>query len=349
MVGSGSLPEETGGPEVAIVLVGGFGTRLRPLTYEVPKQLIPCAGQVALYHVFDLVPSSVRQIVLACGYKAAEIESYLEAHPYPLPVRVIREETPLGTGGGMKNASEGVSDPFLLMNGDVVASVDLTRMIAAHREHGGLGTMSLFEVEDTRPYGVVALGAEDRILRFVEKPEPHDAPSHWINAGVSVWSREVLDRVPTGREVSFEREILPGLIDSSDSRGRHGVYGFTFREFWEDAGTPERLLHAQRLLFDHGQRRRIPLSAGTGPSVRPPVSVGVGCRLEGAHVGPYVTLGDRVVLEEGSSVEDSVLMDGVTVGRGATLRNAIVGPGASIPPGAEVRGKVLVREGAPQG
>jgi len=173
----------------ALVLIGGFGTRLRPVTYTVPKQLIPIAGKPVLYHVFDLIPRDVEEVVLATGYKAEVIEAYVRAHPAPWPVRTVSEAEPLGTGGGMKNAGEGMSDPFLLVNSDVVASVDLSAMLALHRQRGGVGTMALAEVEDTRPYGVAALGPDDRIEAFVEKPEPQDAPSHWINAGLAVWDR----------------------------------------------------------------------------------------------------------------------------------------------------------------
>ncbi|HEV2165952.1 MAG TPA: NDP-sugar synthase [Thermoplasmata archaeon] len=322
----------------ALVLIGGFGTRLRPVTYEVPKQLIPIAGKPLLYHVLDLLPEEVDGAVFATGYKAEVIERHVREHPLRFPVQTVAEAEPLGTGGGMKNAGAGMSDPFVLLNSDVVSEVDVTALLAAHRRRSAFGTMYLAHVDDTRPYGVAALGEGDRIERFVEKPEPADSPSHWINAGIAVWDRAVLDEIPPGRAVSFEREIVPGLL------GR-GVYGFLDRGFWEDAGSPERLLRAQRLLFDAG--RAPPSEAPSGaPRVRH-VAFGRNDDVAGATIGPYVTLGDHVTVASGAHVEDAVVMDGAVIGKGARLRASLIGPGTRVEPGQDVHDAVLARRSGP--
>ncbi len=316
----------------AIVLVGGFGTRLRPVTYAVPKQLIPIAGKPLLYHVLDLLPPETEEVVLATGYKADLLDAYVRAHPVRWPVRTVPEAEPLGTGGGMRNASAGISDPFFLLNSDVVASADLTAMRAAHLARTGIGTMALYEVADTKPFGVAALAAGDRITSFVEKPDAKDAPSHWINAGLAIWSRSVIDEVPGGRAVSFESEIVPGLL-------ARGVYGFRLTGYWDDAGTPERLLRCQRLLFDdhRGGAGGVPKGAfGSGP-----VAAMTGARAAGASFGRYVTLGFDSVIEPGAHVEDSVLMDGVRVDRDASVLGSILGPRVRVRPGREVRGQTL--------
>ncbi len=316
----------------ALVLIGGFGTRLRPITYLVPKQLIPLAGKPMLYHVLDLLPPEVEEVVLATGYKAELVEAYVRAHPPRWPVRTVPEAQPLGTGGGMKNAGGGMSDPFFLLNSDVIAAADLGAMARRHRSSGGVGTMALASVEDTRPYGVAALDADDRITAFVEKPEPRDAPSHWINAGLAVWAAAVLDRIPTGRPVSFEREVVPGLLAAR-------VYGHRLERYWDDAGTPDRLLNAQRLLFDDGRGGdgRLPPGAhGTGP-----VATLEGATAHDAHLGPYVTLGPNARVEPGARVRNSVLMDGVVVGRDARVEGSILGPGFRVPDGARVENAVL--------
>ncbi|MCI4331540.1 MAG: NDP-sugar synthase [Thermoplasmata archaeon] len=322
----------------ALVLIGGFGTRLRPITYSIPKQLIPIAGKPMLYHVLDLLPPEVDEVVLATGYKAEVIERYVRGHMPAVRVQFVEEKTPLGTGGGMRNAGDDMSDPFLLMNSDVIAQVDVRALLDLHRRSGGVGAMTLTEVDDTRPYGVAALGPDDRIVGFVEKPQPKDAPSHWINAGVQVWHRSVLDRIPRGRALSFETEIVPGLLS-------HGIYGFRSRGYWEDAGTPERLLHAQRLLFDAGRGgpgRRPPGASGHGP-----VAVGHDVRAEGAEIGPYSCLGDGVVLHSGAHVENSVLMDGVTVHAGGRVVGSIVGPGMEVAGGVRTENQVLGTTPAP--
>jgi len=314
------------------MLIGGFGTRLRPITYTVPKQLIPLAGKPMLFHVLDLLPNDVEEVVLATGYMADTIDAFVRAHPPRIPVRTVPEAEPLGTGGGMKNAGEGMSDPFFLLNSDVIAHVDLAEMARQNAAHGGLGTMGLAEVEDTRPYGVAALDEQDRIHAFVEKPEPADAPSHWINAGFAVWSREVMDAVPAGRAVSFEREILPGLLD-------RGVYGFRIHGYFDDAGTPDRLLRAQRLLFDDGRGGKGALPSGAYG--KGPVAQMSGARAAGASFGPYVTLGPGAIVEAGAHVENSILMDGVHVEKDATVVGSVLGPKVRVRSGHRLSGQVL--------
>ena len=315
----------------ALLLIGGLGTRLRPLTEAVPKQLIPIAGKPVLYHVFDLLPRDTPEVVLAMGYRAADIEAYVRAHPPPFPVRSVVESSPLGSGGAMRFAGESVSDPFYLLNTDVVAQVDLSELQALHARHRAFGVMGLVEVEDTRPYGVAALD-QDRIVRFVEKPAPADAPSHWANAGVAVWSRAVLDAIPSGRSLSFEQEILPRLLD-------RGVYGYRLKGLWEDAGTPARLLHAQRLLFDAGRAESPGRPRGARGSAR--VCCAPSARVDGVEFGDYVTIGADTRIEAGARIADSTLLEAVTVGKGATITRSIIGPGATVGAGATLIDRVV--------
>ena len=320
----------------ALVLVGGFGTRLRPITYTVPKQLIPLAGKPMLYHVLDLLPPDVEEVVLATGYKSEMIDAFVRSHPPRWPVRTVAESEPLLTGGGMKNAAQGMSDPFFLLNSDVIAQADLGAVAALYRRRGGIGVLTLAEVEDTRPYGVAALGPEDRIVRFVEKPAPSDAPSHWINAGVAVWSRTVLDRIPSGKPVSFEQEILPGLLGE-------GVFGFRLAGYWDDAGSPERLLRSQRLLFDDHRAVRVGLPSGA--IGRGPVAALDGVEARGASFGPYVTLGVGVAVASGAHVENSIVMDGARIEEGASVTASLLGPKAIVRSGHRIHGEVIGEAG----
>jgi len=326
----------------AVVLSGGLGTRLRPLTYTLPKQLIPIAGRPVLYRTMDLLPPEVDRVVLAAGYKGEEIERYVHAHPHRFPVRVVIEDPRalLGTGGGLKNAASHLSDPFFFLYADTIASAPLGGLVRRQTEARGAGVLALYEVEDTRPYGVARLGPDDRITEFVEKPAPEVAPSHWINAGFAVWRHEILDLIPPGRPVSFEREIVPQLL------GR-GVYGFRFSGFFVDAGTLGGVLGAQRILFDRGLGvgARPPGAPGTFPDV----VLMDGASATGASLGRYVTVGAQARVEERAHVEDSIVMDGATVERGARVSGSIVGPGVRVAEGTTVANAIVAPEPASSG
>lgn len=316
----------------ALVLIGGFGTRLRPVTYSVPKQLIPLAGKPMLYHVLDILPPSVEEAVLATGYKADEIGRYVTEHPPRIPVRMVSEAEPLGTGGGIRNAGIDMSDPFLLVNSDVIAGFDTAGLIASQAAHGGMGTMTLVEVDDPSPYGVAALDADDRILRFVEKPPREEAPSRWINAGLAIWKRDVIARIPDRAPVSWERDVVPGLLPER-------VYAYRATGFWEDAGTPERLLRAQRYLFDAGRGGQRSLPSGT--SGKGPVAVDPSASVEGATFGGSVTVSPHVVVGAGAYLEDCIILDRATVEPGASVLHSIVGPRARVRAGHRVSHQVL--------
>jgi mannose-1-phosphate guanylyltransferase len=316
----------------ALVLIGGFGTRLRPVTYSVPKQLIPIAGKPMLYHVLDMLPAGVEEAVLATGYKADEIARYVAEHPPKIPVRTVPEAEPLGTGGGMRNAGGDMSDPFLLLNSDVIAGFDVATLLARQAAHGGVGTMTLVEVEDPSPYGVAELDPDDRIRRFIEKPKREEAPTRWINAGLSVWKREVLGRIPDRAPVSWEQEVVPGLLPE-------GVYAYRATGFWEDAGTPERLLRAQRYLFEAGRggRRAIPSgTTGTGP-----VAIDPSASVEGASFGGSVTVSAHATVGAGAYLEDSVILERATIDPGASVLHSIIGPRARVHGGHRVSHQVL--------
>ncbi len=320
----------------AIVLVGGLGTRLRPITHTVPKQLISIAGQPVLYHVFDMMPRAVKEITIACGYKADYVINYIKEHPYRIPIKVVREETQLGTAGAMLNAVSGASDPVVVVNGDLISGVDMEAMLKQHEERKAYGTMSLIEVEDPSAYGVAALDNDDRIMEFVEKPKREDAPSRWVNAGASIWSKDVFNAIPSGREVSFEREILPKLLEKP-------IYGFKFNAFWEDAGTPERMLNSQKIVFDN---KKVPRFADVeGAKIIPPVAVGRNCKASGASIGEYVTIGDNVTIGNNCIIEDSIVLDDVTIGENSVVLHSIVGKGTVIPSNTRLDSKCIANEG----
>lgn len=225
----------------ALILAGGFGTRLRPLTYTRPKHLLPIANVPHIEHVFDLLQRhGVDDVVLLTSYLAEAFETSIEhATQRGLSVAVAREEEPLGTAGALKNAQELVGDgTFLAFNGDVLTDVDLDAIVAWHGERGAEATIVLTPVDDPSAYGVVPTEPDGRVLGFIEKPPPGEAPTNLINAGVYVCEPRLLDRIPDGRAFSAEHELFPAVVENGT------MYARGADAYWMDIGTPEKYLQA---------------------------------------------------------------------------------------------------------
>jgi mannose-1-phosphate guanylyltransferase len=331
----------------AVVLVGGEGTRLRPLTLETPKPMIPVMNTPFLERTLRrLKEAGIDDVILPAGYLPETITSYFgDGSDLGLKIRYVIEETPLGTAGALKNIAEHITGPFFVLNGDVPTSLDLRAMRAAHERHGGLATLHLIKVDDPSAFGCVVHDADGRISAFVEKPAREEAPTDEVNAGTYLLEREVLDAIPAGRPVSIERETFPQLIAAGKA-----LYAFTTDDYWIDLGKPEAYLASHRHIFDGSMplglqlhvdgpgREGVPASA-----VIPPVFVGRNVRVApDAKIGPYTVLGDDCEVGPGAVVADSLLWDGVVVEPGASLDWAIVASRARIGAGAVVsRGSVI--------
>ena len=334
----------------AVVLVGGEGTRLRPLTYGTPKPMIPLMNVPFLERsLLRLKAAGITDVILPAGYLPEAITEYFgDGSRLGLRMTYVIEETPLGTAGAIKNVERFIDGPFFVLNGDILTSLDLTAMIRFHEERGGLGVLHLIRVEDPSAFGCVVHDREGRITAFIEKPPRDQAPTNEINAGTYLLEPAILDFIPPGRNVSIERETYPAVI-----AGPRPLYAYTTDDYWIDLGRPEHYLAAHRHIFDG----RMPLGievtgdAVTGPgaatygpgTVIGPALVGAGSYVAaGARVGPYVALGDDCVIEEGAVVRESILWDNVRIGRNATVEGAILASRCSIGEGASVfRGAVI--------
>ena len=310
----------------AVVLVGGEGTRMRPLTETIPKPLLPLVDRPFLEHVLDhLARHGVEEALLSSPYLESTFHSFLSERRGPPEVTWFTEETPLGTGGAVANAARSLEGTFLVLNGDILTDLDLTALVQAHRDRGGAGTIALTPVEDARPYGLVVTGDGGRVVEFREKPE--DPVPGLVNAGTYVLEPECLLDVPRDRAVSIEREVFPGLIGAGVP-----LFGFPSTAYWIDVGTPERYLRAT---FDALEGRICGL-AYTAPHVDPSAEVSLR-----AHLGRWVVIGPRAVVEDQAEIEDSVVLTGARIGAGARVRDSVVGPSSSVAPGATVIGAVL--------
>ena len=331
----------------AVVLVGGEGTRLRPLTLETPKPMVPVMNMPFLERTLRrLKAAGIEDVILPAGYLPEAITSYFgDGSELGLRLRYVIEETPLGTAGALKNVQQFIDGPFFVLNGDILTSLDLRAMMDYHKRKRGIGTLHLIRVEDPSAFGCVVHDGNGRVSAFVEKPKREEAPTNEINAGTYLLERDVLDLIPAGRSVSIERETFPAII-----AGPRPLYSYTTDDYWIDLGKPQAYLDAHRHVFDGNMplglapevdgpgREDVPRSA-----LRPPVFVGRGCRVAAdAVVGPYTVLGDGCEIESGAVVSDSLLWDGVRVGEGAQLDWAIVASRARIGAGARLaRGSVI--------
>jgi mannose-1-phosphate guanylyltransferase len=314
----------------AVILVGGFGTRLRPLTLTRPKQMLPVVHVTMLERVVGtLGRQGVTEAVLSLGYRQ---DVFVEAFPDGVCAGVrlhyAVEPEPLDTAGAIRFAAAhaGVGETFVAVNGDVLTDVALAELLDRHRSTSAAATIALTPVDDPSRYGVVPTDEDGRVLGFVEKPPRDQAPTTWINAGMYVLEPSVLDRIPAGRRVSIERETFPQLVDAG------GLYAVQSDAYWVDAGTPETYLQVQLDLLDG---RRGPAEAG----VHPEASVDASAVVRRSVVGP------GAVVAAGAVIEDAVLFAGATVGEGAQVRCSVVGTDATVGAGAVLDGLSVVGDG----
>jgi mannose-1-phosphate guanylyltransferase len=317
------------GPRVAVVLVGGEGTRLRPLTETIPKPLLPLVDRPFLSHVLGhLARHGIQEVLLSSPYLEGRFEEFVAGHRGSPRITWIVESSPLGTAGAVANATRDLTEGFFVLNGDILTDLDLTALSREHRRTGAVATITLIPVDDARPYGLVAMEQDGRVVEFREKPS--EAIPGVVNAGTYLLEPGAIAGIPEGRAVSIERETFPDLI------GRGGVFGFVSHGYWMDLGTPEKYLQAT---FD-ALEGRIEGMEYVAPHVDPSADVSLK-----AHLGRWVVAGPGARIGEAAEVEDSVLMAGAVVEPGGRVRASILGPGAVIGRDAVVEGAVLA-EGA---
>jgi mannose-1-phosphate guanylyltransferase len=334
----------------AIVLVGGEGTRMRPLTFTTPKQLLPLLGSSIFEDVvLHLSAHGVDEIMVSLGYlPQAFMEHYPDGHCQGVAIRYALEPQPLDTAGAIRFAAEDFIDGerFVVVNGDVLTDLDLTALIDFHHERGAQGTIALHPVEDPSRFGVVPTEDDGRVIAFVEKPAIDEAPTNLINAGTYVFEASVLERIPFGERVSIERTIFPEMVIDGQ------LFAKADAAYWLDTGTPQSYLQAHddllsgrregaQGLVDGSYLGEATLTSGATISAS---SVGSGSQVAaGTRVKNSILL-PGVVIAGGCSIEDSILGHGVSVGAGATIQSvSVIGDGVVIPAGATIEAEKLVR------
>ncbi|MBS3781201.1 MAG: NDP-sugar synthase [Candidatus Thermoplasmatota archaeon] len=285
----------------AILLSGGFGTRMRPLTYTTPKPLLPLLNKSLVQHIIDSLPKEVKEVVLAANYKIDMLREYFEDVNLDREVHIVDEPEPRGTAGAVKNVESYVDDTFFVINSDIISSLDFRNYLDFYREKDGIGAISAWRVDDPTEFGVMDISKDSRIKRFQEKPAPEEAFSRKVNAGHYILEPEVFDRIPEGEKVSMEREIFPDLVEE-------GLFGYEFEGYWIDCGRPSSLFEAHRTLLDEMGKKRL---------------VGDKSSIEG-ELGEYVTVGKDCRIGK-SSIYNSMIYDGVEIGKGCIIEDSILG------------------------
>jgi mannose-1-phosphate guanylyltransferase len=334
----------------AVILVGGEGTRLRPITSRVPKPAAPVMGRPFISYILEnLARHGVERVVFSTGYLAAAIEAEIgDGSRYGLEARYAFEDTPLGTAGAIRNAEPELGPGgFLVFNGDILSDVDLSALVGFHRTSRGAATLLTTRVADPRRYGLVDLGPDGRVAAFLEKPGPDRLGPGLINAGVYVLEHEVLDMIPPARQFSIEREVFPDLA----ALGR--LYAFVGTGYWRDIGTPQSYLEAHfdllgNSLVTGARRDGRPLSVSRGARIEPgawivpPAHVESGVVIgANARVGPWTVVGRDSRVGPGARIVASVLQEGVDVGRDAVVERSVIVRHAIVGAGSQLRDVVI--------
>jgi mannose-1-phosphate guanylyltransferase len=337
----------------AILLAGGKGTRLRPLTIHTPKPIVPIFERPFLHYQLDLLKqvAEIDQVVLSLNYQPRRIEEIFgDGSEAGLSIRYVVEPAPLGTAGAVRYAGDSLRESVVVFNGDVLTQVDLAAVIALHRERNAKATIVLTPVDNPTAYGLVETDASGHVQRFLEKPKPDQITCDTINAGIYVLEPDTFDRIPVDTSWSIERSFFPSLIERAET-----FVAYVYRGYWIDIGTPEKYSQVHRDIMD-GHFRAAPFAdapstAWVAPDARveegvtlePPCFVGEGAVIKtGARIGAYSVVGRHCHVEEHAIVERSILWANTRICQDAAVRRSILGRQCHIGRNATVEDGVVL-------
>jgi len=321
----------------AILLAGGKGTRLRPLTLHTPKPVVPIFDRAFLRYQIDQLKQvpEIDEVILSLNYQPRRIEEVFgDGTGTGVHLRYVVEPAPLGTGGAIRYAAQGVTDTIVVFNGDVMTDVDVNAVVRLHRERKAKATIVLTPVDNPAAYGLVETESDGRVRRFLEKPNPDEITCDTINAGIYVLEPDTFDRIPKDVSYSIERAYFPSLIERQDM-----FVAYIDRGYWIDIGTPEKYIQVHRDLFDGkfaggpfaGADRTKPIVSAEariedGATLVAPCFIDAGAHVKsGARIGPYTVLGRSVLVEESAVVENTIVWPNTRIGQNAVVHGPIIG------------------------
>ncbi len=338
----------------AILLAGGKGTRLRPLTIHTPKPVVPIFDRAFLHYQIDLLKQvpEIDEVILSLNYQPRRIEEVFgDGTGTGVRVRYVVEPAPLGTGGAIRYAAQGIDDTLVVFNGDVMTSVDVKAVVAQHRERKAKATIVLTPVDNPTAYGLVETEADGRVRRFLEKPNPDEITCDTINAGIYVLEPDTFDRIPKDVSYSIERAYFPSLIERNEM-----FVAYVDRGYWIDIGTPEKYVQVHHDMFDGKFAGGLFATADrTKPIVSPEARIDDGVTLtgpcfidagvhvkSGAKIGPYTVLGRGAVIEEGADLHDTIVWPNSRIGQSAVVDGPIIGRSCHIGRDSVLKGRSLL-------
>ena len=338
----------------AILLAGGKGTRLRPLTLHTPKPVVPIFDRAFLHYQIDLLRQlpEVDEVILSLNYQPRRIEEVFgDGAGTGVRLRYVVEPSPLGTGGAIRYAAQGIDDTLIVFNGDVMTSVDVNAVVKLHRERKAQATIVLTPVDNPTAYGLVETEADGNVRRFLEKPNPDEITCDTINAGIYVLEPSTFDRIPRDVSYSIERAYFPSLIERRES-----FVAYVDRGYWIDIGTPEKYVQVHRDMFDGkfsggifaaADRSRPVVSPDAriedGATIEAPCFIDAGAHVKsGATVGPYTVLGRGVQVEDGADLQNTIVWPNTRIGQAAVVHGPIVGRNCHIGRNAVLKSRAVL-------
>jgi mannose-1-phosphate guanylyltransferase len=337
----------------AILLAGGKGTRLRPLTIHTPKPIVPIFDRPFLSYQIDLLTQvpEIDEVVLSLNYQPRRLEeTFGDGSGTGVRIRYVVEPSPLGTGGAIKFAAQGITDTIVVFNGDVMTAVDVAAVVRMHRERKAKATIVLTPVDNPTAYGLVETDADHNVRRFLEKPKAHEITCNTINAGIYVLEPDTFDRIPQGVPYSIERGYFPSLVERGET-----FLAYVYDGYWIDIGTPEKYVQVHRDIFagrcplgPNGIASGAPVVAADarvedGAVLEGPCFIDAGVQVKaGATVGALSVIGRGVVIEEGAKVTGSLVWPNARIGQNASVVDAILGRNCHVGRNVEVRPGAVV-------
>ncbi len=338
----------------AILLAGGKGTRLRPLTLHTPKPVVPIFDRAFLHYQIDLLRQvpEIDEVILSLNYQPRRIEEVFgDGAGTGVRIRYVVEPSPLGTGGAIRYAAQGVTDTMVVFNGDVMTSVDVKAVLTMHRDRKARATIVLTPVDNPTAYGLVETEDDGRVRRFLEKPNPDEITCDTINAGIYVLEPETFDRIPKDVSYSIERAYFPSLIERNET-----FVAYVDRGYWIDIGTPEKYVQVHHDMFDGkfaagvfaGADRTKPMISAEA-RIEDDVAIAAPCFIDagvhvkaGAKIGPYTVLGRGVIVEEGADVQDTIVWPNTRIGQSAVVQGPIIGRSCHVGRSASVKSRAVL-------